>query len=322
MTVSHHRPLRSAVPTGSLPASGEVLSPANAQDKAAMPTVIRDFSFAAHAPDFDQHIRDSIRGLDCLHADCVDLSRYFVQSGTMVVDIGCSTGMLLRRTRDANEPNRPLVSYIGIDIEPKFGEHWQERGTDNVRFQVCDARSFEFENASLVISLFTLQFISLRDRVSLLRRVHDGLVEGGALIIAEKVLANDARFQDIGTFTYYDHKGRSGFSPKDILDKERSLRGQMVPWEEARWEDALSQAGFEFQRFWQNHLFVAWVARKGAPRRSGGITPLRRRIERPKDRALVTNPGTMIHPSSEIIFIQDPAVVPLLSARKSRTLRG
>jgi tRNA (cmo5U34)-methyltransferase len=317
MTLSHRGPLRLTAADGALPTPGEVLSPAGGQNEAA--TIIRDFSFAAHARDFDQHIRDSIRGLDDLRTDCVRLSRYFVQSGTTVVDIGCSSGTLLRHSRDANEPSRPFVRYVGIDVEPY--DDWHARRAGNVRFEVRDARSFVFKNVSLAYSTFTMQFIPERDRPSLLRRLADGLVEGGAIIIVEKVHANGAWFHDMLRSIYYDFK-RQNFSAEEILDKEQSLRGQMNPWSEARWEGELHEAGFEVQRFWQNHLFVAWVARKGALRRSGGITPFRRRIERPKDRALVANPGTMIRPSSEIIFIQDPAVVPLLSARKSRTLRG
>jgi tRNA (cmo5U34)-methyltransferase len=319
MTLSHRRLLRPAPVDGALPAPSEVPSPAIAQNKTV---IVRDFSFPEHAGVFDQHIRDSIRGLDNLRDDCVALSRYFVQSGTTVVDIGCSTGSLLRTIRDANEPSRPLVEYFGIDMKPEYEIHWRARRADNVRFEVRDARSFVFENASLACSTFTMQFIPERDRSRLLRRMHDGLVEGGALFVAEKILANGAWSHDMLRSVYYDHK-RLSFSAEDILDKERSLRGQMNLWSEARWEDALSEAGFEFQRFWQNHLFVAWVARKGTPRRSAGIIPFRRRIERPNDRSLVTNPGmATIHPGREIIFIQDRALDPLPAARKRGRLIG
>jgi tRNA (cmo5U34)-methyltransferase len=303
MITSYPRLLRPAAADGALSAPGEA--------------AISDFPFAEyakHAGVFDQHIRNSIRGVDDLRDDCVDFSRYFVQSGTTVVDIGCSAGTLLRRTRDALEPSRPRVMYVGIDVEPY--DDWHARRASNVRFEVRDAQSFVFENVSLAYSTFMMPFIPERDRSSLLRRMHDGLVEGGAFIIAEKIHANGAWSHDMLRSVYYDFK-RQSFSAERILDKERRLRGQMNPWDEAQWEDALSEAGFESQRFWQNHLFVAWVAKKGTPRRSAGIIPFRRRIERPNDRGLVTNPGTMmIHPRREIIFIQDRALDPLLAARK------
>jgi tRNA (cmo5U34)-methyltransferase len=235
-----------------------------------------EFSFAAHARDFDRHIRDSIPGRTDLDDMCVRLSQRFVQNDTTVVDIGCSTGALLRSIRDASQDRRRSVSYLGIDVESGFSEHWRARRARNVRFRICDARSFDgYENLSLACSLFTLQFIPERDRLSLLRRVCDGLIEGGALIIAEKVLANSAYFQDALTFDYYDFK-RQSFSAQEILDKERSLRGQMVLWDEARLRGALRDAGFQLvvQDFWRSYFFVAMVATKGTPRPAANVTTI------------------------------------------------
>lgn len=245
---------------------------------------IYDFSFAAHARDFDQHIRNSIPGRTGLDEMCVRLSQRFVQNNTIVVDIGCSTGGLLRAIRDANQDRRRAVSYLGIDLERKFSEHWRARRARNVQFRVCDARSFDgYENLSLACSLFTLQFIPERDRLSLLRRICDGLIEGGALIIAEKVLANSAGFQDMLTFDYYDFK-RQSFSAQEILDKERSLRGQMVLWDEARLRGALRDAGFQLvvQDFWRSYFFVAMVAMKGTPRSAANLMPIGIRNEFPR----------------------------------------
>jgi tRNA (cmo5U34)-methyltransferase len=229
---------------------------------------VLDFSFAAHALDFDQHIRDSIAGLDILDARCISRSRYYVQNGTTVVDVGCSTGLVLRSIRDANQAARPGASYIGIDVESTYGEHWRAHSADNVRFEVRDARSFDFKNASLVVSRFTLQFVNpLHDRVPLLRCIHDGLIEGGALIIAEKVLADDARFQDMATFIHYDLKLAS-FSAKEILDKEQSLRGRMIVVDEEALRDMLHWAGFNaISRFWHVDSFLAMVAEKRMTRR-------------------------------------------------------
>jgi tRNA (cmo5U34)-methyltransferase len=163
-----------------------------------------DFSFAAHARGFDQHIQESIPGLEILRAMSAEFSRYFVQNETKVVDIGCSTGALLRSIRDKNEPSRRSVNYLGIDEVQNFREHWRGRRAANLRFEVRDARSFDgFENMSLVCSHFTLQFIPERDRPALLRRVYEGLNDGGALIMAEKVLAKSAKFQDMLTFPFY-----------------------------------------------------------------------------------------------------------------------
>jgi tRNA (cmo5U34)-methyltransferase len=284
-----------------------------------------DFSFAAHAREFDEHIGPSVPGFERLCAMRIGYSRRFIQSGTMVVDIGCSTGAMLRSIRDENEPSRPSVRYLGIDTVSKFDEHWCELRTNNVRFEVCDARSFVFENMCLVYSIFTLQFISERDRLSLLRRVYDGLNEGGTLFIAEKVLANSAKTQDILTFSYYDFK-RQSFSAEEILDKERSLRGQMILWDEERWENTLCEVGFQIQRIWQDGPFIAWLAMKSTSQPSAEIVPTGQSDGTNPDKPLRCDPAMESedyrlctgsrYGRNEIIFIQDQTLDPLLASEK------
>jgi tRNA (cmo5U34)-methyltransferase len=219
-----------------------------------------DFSFAEHAPEFDSHIEQSIPGVRQLRSMCVGLSRRFVQNGTTVLDIGCSTGSLLSAIRHMNQPARLGARYVGIDAERAFAPQWRERRAPNLTFQVCDARNFRgYRNLSLVTCLFTLQFLGESDRLPLLRRLHDALIPGGALIIAEKVFAPSAQLQDALTFDYLDMKLQH-FSEREILGKERALRGQMRLWTEQQLVSALCEAGFQsanIVEIWRNYLFVA-----------------------------------------------------------------
>ena len=123
--------------------------------------------------------------------------------------------------------------------------HWERLRARNLRYEVADARTYQgYDDLSLVLSVLTIQFIRPLDKLPLLQRIYDGMVEGGAMIIAEKTLAVSARLQDALAFPYYDYKLRQGFSEKDILDKERSLRGKMTLWTEAELKLALLQVGF------------------------------------------------------------------------------
>ena len=65
------------------------------------------FSFANFADGFDAHIDASIRGYADLIGDCTELSQYFVENGTTVCDIGCSTGRLLAEIRARNQARAP-----------------------------------------------------------------------------------------------------------------------------------------------------------------------------------------------------------------------
>lgn len=225
----------------------------------------KDFCFGDHAPKFDSHIRASIPGYkDGLLPASISLSRRFLQPGTRVIDIGCSTGHLLASIRKANQAARPDIQYIGIDIEPSFSMHWERLRARNLRYEVADARTYQgYFDLSTVISHFTIQFIRPPDKLPLLQRIYDGMVEGGAMIIAEKTLAVSARLQDALAFPYYDYKLEQGFSEKDLLDKERSLRGKMTLWTEAELKLALRKVGFrEIEPIWRNFAFVGLLALK------------------------------------------------------------
>ena len=224
----------------------------------------RDFTFATYARDFDNHIGTSIPSYQHLIEKCGGLSRRLIQDDTKVIDIGCSTGFLLTSIMNQCRKHRQNVTYLGLDIEPGFSVHWKPLETVELRFHTCDARTYRgFHNISLACSMFALQFIRPSDKLALLGRIYDGLVVGGSLLISEKILASTSRLQDALTFPYYDYKIGRCFKPKEILDKERSLRGQMTLWTQNELETILREAGFrEVEIIWDSFPFIAFIALK------------------------------------------------------------
>ena len=229
-----------------------------------------DFTFAHRDEGFDNHIEKSIRGYTHLHDDVVNLSRYYVEDWTNVVDIGSSTGKTIEAMAIQNEKIAPSVTYIGVEVATGFKNDMEKRFTvlrdrfpeTSFEFEFSDIRSYTFYNCSLVTSLFTLQFMPPKDREEVIQNIYDGLNSGGAFIFAEKTVADTGRFQDMFTFTYYDYK-RKSFTEKDIMDKEVTLRNMLKPntWNELT--DMLRSAGFKnVQPFWRNFLFVGAIATK------------------------------------------------------------
>ena len=225
-----------------------------------------DFTFAHREEGFDEHIEKSIRGYSNLLEDVISLSRYFVEDGTSIVDIGCSTGKLTKAMIEYNEDHCSAGQYIGIEIAEGFFKDLENRADElkkhQVDFILDDIRNYDFENCSLVTSIFTLQFMPKKDRLNVMKNVYKGLNDGGAFIFAEKTICQNALVQDMITFNYYDYK-RKSFDTEDIMDKERTLRHMMKPntWEEI--EMNLAKAGFsDVQPFWRNHAFVGALAIK------------------------------------------------------------
>ena len=225
-----------------------------------------DFTFAHREEGFDEHIEKSIRGYSNLLEDVISLSRYFVEDDTNIVDIGCSTGKLTKAMIEYNEDHCSNGKYIGIEIAEGFFKDLENRADElkkhQVDFILDDIRNYDFENCSLVTSIFTLQFMPKKDRLNVMKNVYKGLNDGGAFIFAEKTICQNALVQDMITFNYYDYK-RKSFDTEDIMDKERTLRHMMKPntWEEI--EMNLAKAGFsDVQPFWRNHAFVGALAIK------------------------------------------------------------
>ena len=57
----------------------------------------------------------------------------------------------------------------------------------------------EFRDLSLATAIFTLRFLPHRHRLEVSRRLYEGLVTGGALVVAEKFYAKTPKIQDMLT---------------------------------------------------------------------------------------------------------------------------
>ena len=226
-----------------------------------------DFTFAHREEGFDEHINWSIRGYSDLLKDVIAFSRYFVENDTNVVDIGCSTGKVTQALMEYNKDHASRAHYVGVEIAEGFVDDLNKRGdtlgkTGSVEFVFDDIRNYRFDNCSLVTSIFTLQFMSKKDRARVIKDIYNGLNSGGGFIFAEKIDCENARLQDMMTFNYYDFK-RDKFEYDDIMTKEQTLRNMLKPntWREI--EDMLNFAGFKaVEQSWRNHNFVGAIAIK------------------------------------------------------------
>ena len=231
---------------------------------------MNDFTFAHRQEGFDEHIDWSIRGYSDLLDDVVSLSRYFVEADTNVVDIGCSTGKLTARILEHNHESCPDAHYVGVEVAEGFFDNLEDRKValdeiypdTSVNLIQDDIRNYEFENCSLISSLFTLQFMPYSCREEVIDNIYNGLNEGGAFIFGEKIDTFHSRIENMLRTVYYEFKSKS-FDYEDIMQKELTLKNMLKPssWDEI--EDMLDRAGFKaVQSFWQNHLFIGAIAIK------------------------------------------------------------
>lgn len=179
------------------------------------------------------------------HEIVCKLSDYFVQNGSVIYDLGCSTGELLHKLAKHHEPKN--VRLIGLDREPAMVTMATSKcKTDpRIRFECAELTELSMEPCDLVIAYYTVQFVRPAFRQEVLNRIWQSLQWGGAFIMFEKVRGPDARFQDILTGLYNDYKSEQGYNAEEILGKSRSLKGVLEPFSTLGNRDLLERAGFK-----------------------------------------------------------------------------
>lgn len=214
----------------------------------------KDFSFDS-IEDFDDHIALSIPNYSHIHELVLLISSYFVKSGHNVYDIGCSKGTLLLKLAEAHKQKE--VGYFGYDIASNLLP--ESKGRLNFIKQDITKPEVLFNNANLVLSLFTLQFLNENDRIKVLERVYKSMNKGGALIVCEKVYSSTGLIQDIFNFTHYDLKAKQ-FNQEDILGKQQKLREIMMPTSAEENTKSFKKAGFRIiDQFFQSLNFRGWI---------------------------------------------------------------
>jgi len=195
---------------------------------------------------FDDMVRRSIP----LYADVVQATaewvRHFYRPQTAIIDIGCSTGTTTHHV--AHSLQKP-AQFLAIDLSPAMIEKAQEKLADfPLRHQlslVCrDIRDTPLPKASVVIINYTLQFLPVADRLTLLSRIYEALIPGGILILSEKVRSATPLFQELTTMIYERFKEEQGYSRTEIERKKEALDQVLVPFTEQEHRQNLLQVGF------------------------------------------------------------------------------
>jgi tRNA (cmo5U34)-methyltransferase len=205
------------------------------------------WTFSGDVPDtFVDHIRQSVPLYEEGHELVCQFSDFFVSNTSVVYELGTSTGELLKKLA-VHSKGKPGARWIGAEVEPAMVAKARKHCADvpNITIVEEDARLIPLEAADLIVSYYTMQFIPPRDRQAVFDRIYQSLNWGGAFIMFEKVRAPDARFQDMMSTLYNDFKLKQGFSPEEILQKTRSLKGVLEPFSTEGNLGLMRRAGFQ-----------------------------------------------------------------------------
>tara|TARA_X000000950_G_scaffold287944_1_gene402481 strand:- start:16 stop:717 length:702 start_codon:yes stop_codon:yes gene_type:complete len=213
------------------------------------------------AKNFNSHVKKSVPYYDHAHEIILGLSDFFLKNNSLCYDLGCSNGSLIKKIAKRHPKKKFLLE--GYDTSKDMIKEAKKNLKDKrIKFFLKDVSKLKLKKNDLILSLFTMQFIAPNKRQKIFDNIYKSLNWGGALVLCEKIRGNDARFQDILNFLYFDFKSKS-FSSKEILNKESSLRGIMEPFTIQSNIDYLKRAGFkDIMPIYQYLCFKGFLAIK------------------------------------------------------------
>lgn len=227
-----------------------------------------DFAFDDAVADvFPDMIRRSVPGYETVISLLGVLANKYAQDKTKIYDLGCSLGA---STLSIHQQTRSLnLKHICIDNSEamvkrcvsRLQRHMPETPLD-VRCE--DIERTEISNASVVVINFTLQFLAPEKRFALLKKIHDGLLPNGVLILSEKLKFENELENHRQIDWHHNFKRANGYSDLEISQKRAAIEYVMIPDSFEEHQKRLQQVGFEESYQWfQSFNFVSMVAIKG-----------------------------------------------------------
>jgi tRNA (cmo5U34)-methyltransferase len=215
---------------------------------------------------FDNMLERSIPDYLNMRSLVNSLTLKYLQNGSSVLDLGCSTGGAIKDVIDLVPQE---TEFIGVEISEPMREQANKNlqkfvDTKQVKIINCDLREdFPISNNSVVLSVLTIQFIPIEHRQRIISSIYENLVSGGVFIFVEKILGNDSIGNSMLEDLYYKLKGENGYTEEQIRAKRKSLEGVLVPVTSDWNIEMMSKAGFSnIQQFWQQLNFAGWVGFK------------------------------------------------------------
>ena len=93
--------------------------------------------------------------------------------------------------------------------------------------------------------------------------IYNNLIDGGVLIVTEKILTNDSNMNRFFIEFYYDFKRRNGYSEKEILRKRERLENVLIPYRVDENFEMFRRNGFKItETFFQWYNFAGFLCVK------------------------------------------------------------
>ena len=245
---------------------------------------ISSFRFDQSVVDvFPDMLKRSIPGYQSIITQSGLLAARFAQADTRLYDLGCSLGATTLAMRSALQQRHQTAGDItgcslhAVDNSPAMIERCRNlidtatgKNPSRTNFNAIpitlhcqDIQTVPIVDASVVTLNFTLQFIPVDERASMIRRIAENLVPGGVLILSEKVTFDDPDLAALHIAMYHEFKHANGYSELEISQKRTALENVLIPETLNTHNNRLAECGFTSSSVWfQCFNFASMIAIK------------------------------------------------------------
>jgi tRNA (cmo5U34)-methyltransferase len=183
--------------------------------------------------------------------------------GGLLYDLGSSTASLLLNIRAKLKTDARLVGLDNSKAMLIQARKKCEAYNANIELVDADILEFDYEEADVFVSNYTLQFIRPLVREELVKKISSSLKKDGVFIFSEKVISHHSKLNKDLIECYYDFKKEQGYSAFEIMQKREALENVLVPYSEEENIKMAKNCGFshcEVVFRWAN--FATFIALK------------------------------------------------------------
>jgi Methylase involved in ubiquinone/menaquinone biosynthesis len=218
---------------------------------------------------FEKHIKKSIPFYEVGHdliLKCIEiyLEDHPNKKEIVITDLGCSTGTLIKKISDKFY-HKPLIIYA-LDKEPSMIEKAKKRKyslNHQIHWINSAIEDYDLEKSDMVICYYILQFIEISRRQEIINKIYKKLNKKGLFLFFEKIKSEQKDIEQINQKIITKFKIEQGFSFEEIQNKEKSLKGILIPLTIKDNFRLLDNAGFKnYETILQYSLFLGMIAIK------------------------------------------------------------
>lgn len=228
---------------------------------------IEDFTFDRSVSQvFDDMIDRSVPGYRTLIANIGPIASTFITPHSHCYDLGCSHGAgalsIFKSLKAENATIFAIDNAIAMIDECNRMINKEHAG-DTIKTCQSSIQDTEISNASFVLLNLTLQFIPINNRNEIIQKIFDGLNKGGACLITEKIIMEDASVDQKFKELHENFKFANQYSQLEISQKRKALENVLLREDLQTHKNRLSNAGFSTVTVWFQCInFVSILAIK------------------------------------------------------------